>query len=178
MKYNKFSIGILNYIFSLIILLACMKNLFYLRCMKLSIVHDLAECIVGDLTPFCGVEPSEKHRQEDAAMKELTQMIGGSGTEIYSLYKVICYIYHVNLIRKIILVEILYCFGCRVSCFMNFHKHNSLVLILFFILLSLFSYFLLNTDKNCFNKVVVISCILNFFELSFQCIKICFRNSE
>ncbi|KAK6618226.1 hypothetical protein RUM44_002677 [Polyplax serrata] len=57
------------------------------KCMKLSLVHDLAECIVGDLTPFCGVDPVEKHRQEDVAMKELTQMIGDSGVEIYRLYK-------------------------------------------------------------------------------------------
>lgn len=56
--------------------------------MKLALVHDLAECIVGDLTPFCGVDPAEKHRQEDEAMKELTQMIGKSGVEIYKLYKV------------------------------------------------------------------------------------------
>ena len=57
--------------------------------MKLSIVHDLAECIVGDITPYCGIDPAEKHRQEDVAMKEITQLIGDSGVEIYKLYKVI-----------------------------------------------------------------------------------------
>lgn len=56
--------------------------------MKLSLVHDLAECIVGDLTPFCGVDPKEKHRREEAAMKKLTQIIGESGLEIYDLFKV------------------------------------------------------------------------------------------
>ena len=32
--------------------------------MKLALVHDLAECIVGDITPFCGVSPQEKEKRE------------------------------------------------------------------------------------------------------------------
>lgn len=31
----------------------------------MAIVHDLAECIVGDITPFCGVSLEEKHARED-----------------------------------------------------------------------------------------------------------------
>lgn len=53
----------------------------------MSLVHDLAECIVGDITPYCGVDIGEKLRLEDKAMKELTQTIGESGSEIYKLYK-------------------------------------------------------------------------------------------
>lgn len=33
--------------------------------MKMAIVHDLAECIVGDITPFCGVSKEEKYRREE-----------------------------------------------------------------------------------------------------------------
>jgi hypothetical protein len=58
------------------------------RCLKLALVHDLAECIVGDITPYCGVAPEEKHQREDAAMKELAQLAGPCGTELYGLYKV------------------------------------------------------------------------------------------
>jgi putative hydrolase of HD superfamily len=56
--------------------------------LKLALVHDLAECIVGDITPCCGVAPEEKHQREDNAMKELAQLAGTCGTELYCLYKV------------------------------------------------------------------------------------------
>lgn len=56
--------------------------------MKLALVHDLAECIVGDITPFCGVASAEKHQREDAAMKDLAQLAGSCGSELYCLYKV------------------------------------------------------------------------------------------
>ena len=32
---------------------------------KMALVHDLAECIVGDLTPHCGVSKAEKHAREE-----------------------------------------------------------------------------------------------------------------
>ncbi|GFG36350.1 hypothetical protein Cfor_08610, partial [Coptotermes formosanus] len=57
------------------------------RCLKLALVHDLAECIVGDITPCCGVAPAEKHQREDTAMKELAQLAGSCGSELYHLYK-------------------------------------------------------------------------------------------
>jgi putative hydrolase of HD superfamily len=56
--------------------------------LKLALVHDLAECIVGDITPCCGVAPAEKHQREDTAMKELAQLAGSCGSELYHLYKV------------------------------------------------------------------------------------------
>lgn len=34
------------------------------RCISMSLVHDLAEAIVGDITPVCGVSDEEKHRLE------------------------------------------------------------------------------------------------------------------
>ncbi|XP_069704198.1 5'-deoxynucleotidase HDDC2 [Periplaneta americana] len=62
-------------------------NLDKTRCLKIALVHDLAECIVGDITPRCGIDPEEKHRREDEAMKELATLAGSSGIELYSLYK-------------------------------------------------------------------------------------------
>ena len=60
-----------------------------LRCMQLALIHDLAECIVGDLTPHCGVDPAEKHRREDEAMKMLCDLAGVNGSDLYCLYKVL-----------------------------------------------------------------------------------------
>lgn len=57
------------------------------RCMELALVHDLAECIVGDITPYCGVDPDEKHRREDEAMIELAKLAGPNGNYLYDLYK-------------------------------------------------------------------------------------------
>jgi len=34
------------------------------RCVKLTLVHDMAECIVGDIVPSDGVSKEEKHRKE------------------------------------------------------------------------------------------------------------------
>ena len=46
------------------------------RCIKLAIVHDLAECIAGDITPVCGVSDGEKYRMESEAMDTITSMLG------------------------------------------------------------------------------------------------------
>lgn len=56
--------------------------------MELALVHDLAECIVGDITPFCGVTVEEKHKREKEAMLELAQHVGPSGPYILQLYEV------------------------------------------------------------------------------------------
>lgn len=53
-----------------------------------ALIHDLAECIVGDLTPHCGVSPEEKHRREDEAMKTISGLTGIAGDRMYELYKV------------------------------------------------------------------------------------------
>lgn len=46
------------------------------HCIKLAIVHDLAECIAGDITPVCGVSEAEKHDMESRAMDEIARMLG------------------------------------------------------------------------------------------------------
>ena len=38
------------------------------------LVHDMAESIVGDLTPHCGVSVEDKHRQEEEAMETLIKV--------------------------------------------------------------------------------------------------------
>ena len=43
------------------------------RCVKMAIVHDLAEAIVGDITPLDPVSKPEKHRREFSTMEYLTR---------------------------------------------------------------------------------------------------------
>jgi hypothetical protein len=37
------------------------------RLMKICLVHDLAESVVGDITPHCGVSKEEKRKLEDVS---------------------------------------------------------------------------------------------------------------
>lgn len=46
--------------------------------MKLALVHDVAEAIVGDITPTCGVSDDEKYRLEAEAVQKIKAMLGGS----------------------------------------------------------------------------------------------------
>lgn len=54
----------------------------------MALVHDLAECIVGDITPHCGVSPEDKHRMEDEAMEEICKNLGDRGAEMLKLFRV------------------------------------------------------------------------------------------
>lgn len=59
-----------------------------LKAMQLALVHDLAECIVGDLSPFCGVAKEEKHRREREAITEISTLIPAfSSKEVLDLYE-------------------------------------------------------------------------------------------
>lgn len=59
-----------------------------LKCLQLALIHDLAECIVGDITPRDNISTELKHSLEDKAMKELSELVGTEiGGTIYSLYK-------------------------------------------------------------------------------------------
>ena len=51
------------------------------KCLKMALVHDLAEATVGDITPHCGVSDDDKHAQELAAMTQLmSKLTGGLDT--------------------------------------------------------------------------------------------------
>ncbi|XP_010265347.1 PREDICTED: HD domain-containing protein 2-like [Nelumbo nucifera] len=47
------------------------------RCIKIAIVHDIAEAIVGDITPADGVPKAEKSRREQEALDEMCEVLGG-----------------------------------------------------------------------------------------------------
>ncbi|ERN07140.1 hypothetical protein AMTR_s00019p00129010 [Amborella trichopoda] len=47
------------------------------RCIKMAIVHDIAEAIVGDITPSDGVPKLEKSRREREALEHMCTLLGG-----------------------------------------------------------------------------------------------------
>ncbi|XP_030830246.1 HD domain-containing protein 2-like [Strongylocentrotus purpuratus] len=58
------------------------------RCVQMALVHDMAECIVGDITPVDGVSKEEKHRREKETMDKLSKLAGPeAGQELYELWK-------------------------------------------------------------------------------------------
>mgnify|MGYP000384356317 CR=1 FL=1 len=64
------------YFMALMALSASPPNVDRSRCIQIAIVHDLAECIVGDITPekFSGVTKEEKHKLEEDAINRITQV--------------------------------------------------------------------------------------------------------
>ncbi|KAI7822247.1 HD domain-containing protein [Kickxella alabastrina] len=59
------------------------------RCIKMAIVHDLAEALVGDITPFDGVSKERKREMEEQGMKQLVETLDSSAQalEIESLWR-------------------------------------------------------------------------------------------
>ncbi|GAB4838167.1 hypothetical protein Ancab_027696 [Ancistrocladus abbreviatus] len=47
------------------------------KCIKMSIIHDIAEAIVGDITPSDGVPRVEKSRREREAINYMCNLLGG-----------------------------------------------------------------------------------------------------
>lgn len=46
------------------------------RCVAMALTHDLAESMVGDITPYDGVSTGEKNRREREAMQRLATLLG------------------------------------------------------------------------------------------------------
>ena len=46
------------------------------RLVKMAIVHDLAEAIVGDIAPSDNVSKEDKHAREAAALSQIVDMLG------------------------------------------------------------------------------------------------------
>jgi putative hydrolases of HD superfamily len=40
----------------------------------MALVHDMAESIVGDITPYDGVSDADKHQQEEVGREALTSI--------------------------------------------------------------------------------------------------------
>ncbi|KAF8070979.1 hddc2 [Scenedesmus sp. PABB004] len=46
------------------------------RALRMALVHDVAEAVVGDITPHCGVSEADKHAAEAAAISRIKDMLG------------------------------------------------------------------------------------------------------
>ncbi|KAF7586970.1 hypothetical protein BBP40_007969 [Aspergillus hancockii] len=64
------------------------------RCIKMVLVHDMSECIVGDITPKQSIPKTEKARREAAAMLYIAENLLGNvpggkkiGQEILELFQ-------------------------------------------------------------------------------------------
>ncbi|KAM8963309.1 5'-deoxynucleotidase HDDC2 [Lycaon pictus] len=58
------------------------------RCVRLALVHDMAESIVGDIAPADNIPKEEKHRREEEAMKQLSQLLPEDlRKELYELWE-------------------------------------------------------------------------------------------
>ncbi|GAA5794963.1 hypothetical protein EDC94DRAFT_592077 [Helicostylum pulchrum] len=59
------------------------------RCIKMAIVHDLAEAVVGDITPHAGVSKADKFTMEKNAMLGFKESLGNTETanEIVDLWQ-------------------------------------------------------------------------------------------
>ncbi|KAK3307347.1 HD domain-containing protein [Chaetomium strumarium] len=63
------------------------------KCMKMCLIHDMAESIVGDITPVDGVPKPEKSRREASTMNYITQRLLGNvdggkvGSEIRAIWQ-------------------------------------------------------------------------------------------
>ncbi|KAI6192004.1 5'-deoxynucleotidase HDDC2 [Aphelenchoides bicaudatus] len=57
------------------------------RCIKMSLVHDIGEAIVGDFTPRCGISDQEKFQLENEAVKKISELVPQLNGEIYNLWQ-------------------------------------------------------------------------------------------
>ncbi|CAG2111597.1 unnamed protein product [Medioppia subpectinata] len=51
------------------------------RLVRLTLIHDMAECLVGDITPFDGISVDEKHKLENNAMNYLVSLLPAKSSE-------------------------------------------------------------------------------------------------
>lgn len=51
-------------------------------------IHDLAESIVGDITPYCGISREEKLLREFTAMSEIADLLGPCKDKLLELFNV------------------------------------------------------------------------------------------
>lgn len=59
------------------------------KAVKMALVHDMAEALVGDITPDCGIPEEEKNRLETEAMDTIRKILGNNpfGNEAQQLWQ-------------------------------------------------------------------------------------------
>ncbi|KAG4070884.1 hypothetical protein HA402_011110 [Bradysia odoriphaga] len=56
------------------------------KCLEMALVHDLAESLVGDITPYCGISKEDKKKKELEAMQEIANLIEPRGKHLMELF--------------------------------------------------------------------------------------------
>lgn len=61
----------------------------HVRAMKMALVHDITEAIVGDITPQQPITEEEKHARERRAAEQISDVLGGfaSGSTVLELWR-------------------------------------------------------------------------------------------
>ncbi len=54
------------------------------KCVKMALIHDIGECIIGDITPHDNIDEKDKHEREENAVRKLTSKINNN--EILELW--------------------------------------------------------------------------------------------
>ncbi|CAD5229384.1 unnamed protein product [Bursaphelenchus okinawaensis] len=62
------------------------KEVDVVKCVKMTLVHDIGEAIVGDITPKCGVSDKEKFKLEEEAVKTIASYVPSMKEEWYNLW--------------------------------------------------------------------------------------------
>lgn len=57
------------------------------RVIKMALVHDIGEAIIGDITPHAGISDEEKFRMENDAVKKISDCVPHLNGEIYDLWR-------------------------------------------------------------------------------------------
>jgi len=64
------------------------EGLDHSRCMKIALAHDMAEALVGDITPHDNVTKEDKEAMERTAMQKMTSMLGKkTGDHLLALWE-------------------------------------------------------------------------------------------
>ena len=76
---------------SILILAICkfpLEDVDTLKCLEMSLVHDISECIVGDIAPHHNVSSDHKFQLEKEAMVQLVNVLGDAWPlELWSEYE-------------------------------------------------------------------------------------------
>ena len=70
-----------QYMMSILTLFITDPSINKVKCLKMSLVHDMAECITTDITPRDGIPKEEKSRMEREAMQTLLGQVNGDGAD-------------------------------------------------------------------------------------------------
>nr|CAD2184301.1 unnamed protein product [Meloidogyne enterolobii] len=72
----------------------CRKDLDIDKCVRMALVHDIGEAIIGDITPNCGVSVEKKYIIEKQAVEQISTYvpasIGENWTQLWLEYAEAC----------------------------------------------------------------------------------------